>query len=74
MLAWLEVNIEPANKHDNEQTPMPYYISTIGQYVQYAGETSLWHLELRGNQLKKIVEIVDPKMAVKFALECTHAK
>ncbi len=74
MLVWLETNIEPANKHDKEQNPMPYYVSTAGQFALYVGETSLWHLEVRGIQLKTTVDIVDTKMATKFALECAYAQ
>jgi len=74
MLAWLETNIEPANKRDKDGNTMPYYVNVISQYAQYAGETNLWHLEVRGSSLKKIVEIADPKLAVRFALECTYAK
>ena len=74
MISWLEENIESANKHNAEGDPIPYYGSATSQIVKYAGQTSLWHLEVRGPSLKKVVEITDPKLAVKFALECTYAK
>lgn len=75
MLAWLEHHIEPASKHDKDTgNPIPYYASGTSQFAKFAGQTSLWHLEVRGPKLKKVVEIVDPKLAVKFALECTDAK
>lgn len=73
MLNWFEKNIEPSNKHNNDGDPIPYYASATSQIAKYAGQTSLWHLEIRGPQLKKVVEIADPKMAVKFALECINA-
>lgn len=68
MLQWLEKNIEPANKHNSSKEPIPYYGSATSQFARYAGQTSLWHLEIRGPSLKKVIEIADPKMAVKFAL------
>lgn len=75
MLAWLEKHIEPANKHDKDNGyPIPYYASATSQIAKYAGQTSLWHLQIWGPQLKKVVEIANPKMAVKFALECIYAK
>jgi hypothetical protein len=75
MIAWLEKNIEPASKHNKEDGhPIPYYASATSQIAKYAGQTSLWHLQVWGPQMKKIVEITDPKLAVKFALECTYAK
>lgn len=75
MLDWLERYIESANKHDKDTgNPIPYYASATSQFAKFAGQTSLWHLEIRGPHLKTIVEITDPKLAVKFALECTNAK
>jgi len=74
MIAWLEHHIEPASKHNDDSRPIPYYASATSQIAKYAGQTSLWHLEVRGPNLKKVVEIANPKLAVKFALECTYAK
>jgi hypothetical protein len=74
IIAWLEENIEPANKRNSNNDPIPYYGSATSQIAKYAGQTSLWHLEVRGPQLKKVVEIMDPKMTVKFALKYSYAK
>lgn len=69
MIDWLEANIEPASKHNNENTAIPYYGSATSQIAKYAGQTSLWHLEIRGLNLKKVVEIADTKVMVKFLLK-----
>ncbi len=74
MIAWLENNVEPANRHNNEGHPIPYYGSATSQIAKYAGQTSLWHLEIRGPGLKKVVEILEPKLLVRFAIECAYAK
>jgi len=74
MVDWLETNVEPASKHNSEGHPIPYYGSATSQIAKYAGQTSLWHLEIRGPGLKKVVEIVEPKLLVRFAIECAHAK
>ena len=74
IIAWLEENIEPANKRNSNNDPIPYYGSATSQIAKYAGKTSLWQLEIRGPQLKKVVEIMDPKMTVKFALKYSYAK
>ena len=70
MIAWLEANVEPASKYNNDGHPIPYYASATSQIAKYAGQTSLWHLEVRGSRLYKVVEISEPKLLVKFAIEC----
>lgn len=74
MLLWLGKNIEPANRYNSENYPAPYWASGTSQFAKFVGETSLWHLEVRGPNLTKVIEIYSVRMAVKFALECTNAK
>ncbi len=70
MITWLENNVEPANRHNTEGNPIPYYGSATSQIAKYAGQTSLWHLEVRGPNLYKVIEILDPRLAARFAIEC----
>ena len=68
MLNWLEEHVETASKHNVDNMAIPYYGSATSQIAKYAGKTSLWHLEIRGPNLKKAIEIADAKMMVKFLL------
>jgi len=69
IVAWLENNIELANKHSTEMVAVPYHGSAVGQFAKYAGLNGLWHLEVRGTSTNITVEILDAKLAVQFALE-----
>ena len=72
MIEWLEKNVEPASKYNDQKIAIPYYGSAVSQIARYAGQTSLWHLEIRGLSLKKVIEIAEPKMMVKFLLEFSN--
>ena len=74
MIAWLENNVELANKYSKDMVAMPYHGSAISQFARYAGVNGNWHLEVRGMKLFTTVEIVDPKLAVKFGLEHSYAQ
>lgn len=74
MIAWLENNVEPANKYSKDMVAMPYYGSAISQFARYAGVNGNWHLEIRGMKLFITVEIANPKLAIKFGLEHSYAQ
>ena len=69
IIAWLENNIELANKYSKEMMAIPYHGSAVSQFARYAGKNQNWHLEVRGSSLNIIVEIADTRMAVKFGLD-----
>lgn len=73
IIAWLENNIEPANKY-HAGAAIPYHGRAISQFARYAGKNENWHVEVRGLLPKINVEITDPRLAVKFGIEHSCAK
>ena len=74
IIAWLENNIELANKYNKEMVAMPYHGSAVSQFARYAGVNGNWHLEVRGMKLVTTVEILNLRSAVQFGLEHSYVR
>lgn len=74
IIAWLENNIELANKYSKDGVAQAYHGSAVSQFARYAGVNGNWHLEIRGMHLITTVEIADPRLAVQFGLEHSYVQ